>query len=366
MSITYKINRSDGSPYATIPSNVILGPNQPGTNPVPINLVGRNKVGYGQALNENFLHMVEHFSSSTAPKGSVRGQIWYKNTGNIGELLISLVDNARQPVDSVTEADWAAIPMITLFNTIPDGTNSIMGRMVLTNNGDSLRVLMKNKEWREIQTSRPENKEYSSLLDINYDAGKKYIEFTQTTSTKPIAYFNSGGGVSVDENNWTTFANGNGVFNFGSNYFYELKIMVREVSDSTGVLVSLPYNSKTFILRGQFYVDNMGTFVPGAIPVKDIPDPRRITQLETIKDVITSNQPLWDVNMVVNGVDTSLPNPNGTTKTDYEAWVMNSLNSSKNLGFRIDGTVSSLTAGESVKLQASVLLNITGIPIIGV
>ncbi|AXC39360.1 UNVERIFIED_ORG: hypothetical protein [Escherichia phage CMSTMSU] len=108
---------------------------------------------------------------------------------------------------------------------------------------------MKNKEWREIQTSRPENKEYSTLLDINYDTGKKYIEFTQSNSTKPLAYFNMGGTSQVDSNNWTTFTNGTGVFEFGSNYFYELKIMIREVSDSSGEIVSLPYNSKHFSLK---------------------------------------------------------------------------------------------------------------------
>lgn len=362
----YTIYRSDGSVYASIPNNVILGPNQPGTNPVPINLVGRNKVGYGQAWNENFLHLVEHFSGASAPRGSVKGQIWYKNTSNIGELLISLVDNARQPIDPASESDWASIPMITVFNTIPDGESSVMGRMVLTNNGDSLRVLMKNKEWREIQTSRPENKEYSSLLDINYDLGKKYIEFTQSESTKTLAYFNLGGGSKVDSDNWTSFSNGNGVFQFGSNYFYDLKIMIREVQDNTGEVVSLPFNSKTFIIKGQFYIDNEGVFVPGAIPCSEIPDPRRISNLETIKDVITSSQPTWDVNMVINGIDPTIPNPGGMTKTDYEAWVINSLNTHKHLGFRIDGSITGLGSGQSVKLQASVLLNITGIPIIGV
>jgi hypothetical protein len=61
---------------------------------------------------------------------------------------------------------------------------------------------MKNKEWREIQTTRPMNKEYSSLLDINYDTGFKYIAFTQSTATKPIAYFNLGGASITDADGW--------------------------------------------------------------------------------------------------------------------------------------------------------------------
>lgn len=365
-NINYTILRSDGSTYATIPSNVILGPNQPGSNPVPLNFVGRNKVGYGQAWNENFLHLVENFSSSNRPRGNIKGQLWYKNSGNIGELLISLVDNAQQPVDAATEAQWAAIPMITLFNTIPDGTNSIMGRMILTNNGDSLRVLMKNKEWREIQTKRPESKEYSSLLDINYDLGTQYIQFSQATSTKPVAYFNLGGAAIVDSNGWTLFDSGNGVYQFGGNYFYELRIIFREVQIVNGILQSIPANYKTWTINGQFYVNNNQNIVPGQVQCQNLPDPRRIANLSSIKDTITSTKDNWDVNIVINGIDPSLQNPTGVTKADYESWVLNSLNSNKHLGFRIDGNVSGLNTGQVTNLQCSVSLKLTGIPPSGV
>ena len=266
-TVNYVIKRSDGTTYATIPNDVILGPNQPGSNPVPLNFVGRNKVGYGQASNENFLHLVENFTSSNAPYGNVKGQLWYKATGSTpGEFLLALQDNAQQPVDTATEGQWASIPMITLFNTIPDGTNSVMGRMILTNNGDTLRVLMKNKEWREVLTRKPQAKEYEALLDINYDSSVNYIEFTQTNSTKPIAYFNTGGDMSIDSNGWASFETGNGVFQFGTNYFYEMKIMFREVSMNSGSLLSVPSNYKTWKINGSFYVDNKGAITPGSVP----------------------------------------------------------------------------------------------------
>ena len=368
-TVNYVIKRSDGTTYATIPNDVILGPNQPGSNPVPLNFVGRNKVGYGQASNENFLHLVENFTSSNAPYGNVKGQLWYKATGSTpGEFLLALQDNAQQPVDTATEGQWAAIPMITLFNTIPDGTNSVMGRMILTNNGDTLRVLMKNKEWREVLTRKPQAKEYEALLDINYDSSVNYIEFTQTNSTKPIAYFNTGGDMSIDSNGWTSFETGNGVFQFGTNYFYEMKIMFREVSMDSGSLLSVPSNYKTWKINGSFYVDNKGTITPGSVPCSDLPDPRRIASLETIKDVITSAtlQNDWDVSMVINDIDSSIPNPTGVTKAAYEQWVINSLNSSKTLGFRVDGTVSGLSTGQTVKIQPNISIKILGIPALGV
>lgn len=366
--INYVIKRSNGKIYASIPSNSILGPNQPNANPAPINLVGRNKVGYGQAWDENALWQAENFAGQLAPKGSVIGQIWYRYTSGTGELLISLVDNARQPDASQpdTELDWAAIPMITVFNTVPDGSNSIMGRMVLTNNGDSLKVLMKDKEWREIQTTRPQNKQFESLLDIEYDAGTKYISFTQTSSLRPISYFNVGAASDVDDAGYTVFQNGDGVFQFGSNYFYELKIIGREVTTQNGNIVSVPQNYKTWLIKGSWYVNNEGTYVPGTTVASALPDPRRVANLTQNIDIIDSTQDTWNVSVNINGIDVSLPGANGTTQADYENYVLSSLNSNKNLGIRIDGNITGLASGQTKLTQWSVFIKITGVPPIGV
>lgn len=364
----YIVKRSNGKVFASIPNNEILGPNTPNQNPVPINLIGRNKVGYGQAGNENALWLAENFSGQTAPRGNVNGQIWYKNTTGVGELLISLKDSAAQPENSQSELDWASIPMITLFNTVPDGTNSNMGRMVLTSNGDRLMVLMKDKEWREIQTTRPLNKQFERLLDINYDTNTKYIEFSQSNSTKPVAYFNIGGSSIVDDNGYTIFQDGDGVFNFGANYFFEMNIIARQVGAGQTSMepVPQPANYKTWQIKGQFYVDNAGEFIPGNIQVASIPDPRRVTNITQIKDVMTSTQDTWDVDVVINGVDPSIPGGTGTTPAAYENYVLSSLNSPKHLGIRIDGNISGLGTGQSTLTQWSVLLKLTGVPPIGV
>lgn len=361
----YEIKRANGKVFASVANNEILGPNMPNQNPVPINLVGRNKVGYGQALNENGLWLAENFAGQFAPKGNILGQLWYKNTTGAGELLISLKDGAAQPDTTQTELEWATIPMITVFNTVPDGTNSLMGRMVLTNNGDRLMVLMKDKEWREIQTTRPLNKQYERLLDINYDDNAKYIQFTQSNSTRPVAYFNVGGAPFVDSDGYTVFQDGDGVFNFGANYFFEMNIIARQVQDS-GSIIPVPANYKTWNIKGQFYVDNAGKIVPGVAQAQQIPDPRKVANLTQIKDEITSTQDTWDVNVVINGVDTSIPGGTGTTGQAYEDYVLAALNSPKHLGIRVDGTVNSLGAGQSTLTQWSVLLKITGVPPVGV
>lgn len=368
--INYIVKRSNGQIFASIPNDVILGPNQPNNNPVPLNLVGRDKVGYGQALNENALWLAENFAGPNAPSGSVKGQLWYRNTSGTGEFLISLKDSARQPdpENPSSEQDWAAIPMITLFNTVPDGENSIMGRMVLTNNGDSLRVLMKNKEWREIQTTRPINKEYESLLDIQYDPGTNYVSFSQAAPTKTIAYFNNGGAAQTDAAGWTTLQSGDGAYQFGANYFYELKIIGRQVGLDTASGDIIPMSSiySTWMVKGSFFIDNAGVIAPGVATASQIPDPRRIQGLSAIIDTIDSVEQSWTIGVEINGADTTLPNPNGKTKADYENYVNASLNSYKHLGFKVVGNVSGLASGQDTLTQWSVLLRITGIPPLGV
>lgn len=368
--INYTIKRSNGKIYATVENNVILGPNQPNQNPVPINLVGRNKVSYGQALNENFLWLAESFAGEAAPRGSVPGQIWYNYTSNTGQLLISLVDSARQPdpEDPSTELDWASIPMITLFNTIPDADTSVMGRMVLTNNADSLMVLMKDKEWREIQTTRPTNKELSSLLDINYDLGKKYIAFSQSNSVKDVTFFNSGGALNTTENGYTYFQDGQGALHFGSNYFYELKVMVREVQEDEGKLKPITSAYKTWLVKGSFFVDSAGEIIFGKTEPKDLPDPRQLSGLTQITDVINQGDRAdqWNITMKVNTIDATLPSQTDVTKEGYSDYINASLNSKKHLGFKLEGNIPGLQAGETVLTQWSVLLKMTGISPSGV
>ena len=41
---------------------------------------GRGTTAYGQAVNENFLHLLENFANTTAPLRPVEGQLWYDST----------------------------------------------------------------------------------------------------------------------------------------------------------------------------------------------------------------------------------------------------------------------------------------------
>ena len=51
-----------------------------------IKLPGRNSTGYGAAIAEDLLHLLENFASPTEPSTPIEGQLWYNN--NTEQLLI--------------------------------------------------------------------------------------------------------------------------------------------------------------------------------------------------------------------------------------------------------------------------------------
>ena len=45
-----------------------------------LSLVGKGYDGYGEVIAENFLHLLENFSNTTAPTKPIKGQLWYDET----------------------------------------------------------------------------------------------------------------------------------------------------------------------------------------------------------------------------------------------------------------------------------------------
>ena len=69
----YIINNTNGVPVATVEDGSV-------DNSTSLTFVGKNYSGYGQTQNENFYHLLENFSSSTAPVSPVTGQLWFDSS----------------------------------------------------------------------------------------------------------------------------------------------------------------------------------------------------------------------------------------------------------------------------------------------
>jgi hypothetical protein len=94
--MAYIINKTDGSILATVADG------QVDTLSTNITLIGKNYSGFGEALNENFVKILENFSGSAAPAKPVRGQIWF----DTAELKLKVYNGlAFQPVSSATIAN---------------------------------------------------------------------------------------------------------------------------------------------------------------------------------------------------------------------------------------------------------------------
>lgn len=55
-----------------------------------ISLVGRDYVNYGEFIAENFLHILENFSSISPPDNPIEGQLWYDRNANQLKIYTSI------------------------------------------------------------------------------------------------------------------------------------------------------------------------------------------------------------------------------------------------------------------------------------
>jgi hypothetical protein len=72
--MAYQINKTDGTIVSTVADGQI------DSNSTDITLIGKNYSGFGEILNENFIKLLENFSSVSAPTRPIRGQIWFDST----------------------------------------------------------------------------------------------------------------------------------------------------------------------------------------------------------------------------------------------------------------------------------------------
>ena len=66
----YILTKTDGTTLTTVQDATV-------DNTTSLTFVGRNYSGYGQPIEENFIHLLENFSNTTAPTTPVQGQLWF-------------------------------------------------------------------------------------------------------------------------------------------------------------------------------------------------------------------------------------------------------------------------------------------------
>jgi hypothetical protein len=105
--MAYTINLTDGNVFATIADGTV-------NTASSMILVGKNYAGYGEFLDENFIHLLENGANTTAPSSPLTGQLWWDKTNNLlkvynGTLFKTIsaaTASSTQPTSNVTGDLW--------------------------------------------------------------------------------------------------------------------------------------------------------------------------------------------------------------------------------------------------------------------
>ena len=147
--MAYTINLTDGTVFATISDGTI-------NTASSMTLVGKNYAGYGEFLDENFIHLLENGSNTTAPSAPLTGQLWWDKTNNllkvyngtIFKTISAATSSATQPSSNVTGDLWydttnqqlkvytgAAFLVVGPGYTSAQGTSGAIPETILNNVG---------------------------------------------------------------------------------------------------------------------------------------------------------------------------------------------------------------------------------------
>jgi len=113
--MSYTINLTNGAIFATIPDGTI-------NTSSSMVLVGKNYAGYGEFLDENFIHLLENSSNSTAPTAPLTGQLWWDSTNN----LLKVYNGSIFKVISAATASATAPASNVAGDLWYDSTNSLL------------------------------------------------------------------------------------------------------------------------------------------------------------------------------------------------------------------------------------------------
>lgn len=143
--MSYLINKTDGTLLTEIVDGTL---DQLSTN---LTLIGKNASSYGESINENFVRLLENFSSDIAPTSPIRGQLWFDITesrlkvydGTAFRLSGSTIVSESMP-SSLSQGDiWIDSRNKQLY--FNDGlTNTLAGPLDSPRNGITISAVIDN------------------------------------------------------------------------------------------------------------------------------------------------------------------------------------------------------------------------------
>lgn len=220
--MAYEIRLTDGTNLVTI------SPGEPPNSTYSgITLISQNTTGYGQFLNQNFIKLLENFSSGSAPTSPLTGQLWWNSStkqlsirsDDIWKVISSSQTGTAEPAQPIqgdfwwdtvnsqlkvySGTGWVVVgpetsplaPQTTLLgNIVVDNTttNRLVGNLVVNN---KLTAIFSSESF----PFTPVNAPYSALQLRRINPGLNFGVATEATmvSSPNAAFGVSAGNVQV-------------------------------------------------------------------------------------------------------------------------------------------------------------------------
>ena len=217
--MSYQLNKTDG----TLLTALIDG--QIDTESTNLVLVGRNYSGYGEYFNENFIKLLENFSSTAAPSNPLKGQLWWNSTDQRLQVYDgSIWKSSGGPIVQNTQPQMVAgdLWIDNLNNQVYafDGTDlMLMGPQYTVTQGKS------GFEIGSILDSQSRSRTVANLyVGGTLSAVISSIEFTPQYAQRILGL--------------VTAANPNGIIKVGMNIIDTANFKFRGTADSANALVT--------------------------------------------------------------------------------------------------------------------------------
>ena len=106
--MAYNISKTNGNDLVTVADGTT------DTNYTSLTLIGKNFAGYGDFLNENFVHLLENFANSTEPPNALEGQVWWDTTNKVLKVrsstgfksVSSTTSSTSEPANAIIGDLW--------------------------------------------------------------------------------------------------------------------------------------------------------------------------------------------------------------------------------------------------------------------
>lgn len=99
--MAYNISLSNGELLTTVADGTV------DVNYTSLSLIGKNFAGYGELMNENWVHLLENFSNATEPTNPLVGQLWYD--ANARTMKVRTANNTWKNIGSATASASAPL-----------------------------------------------------------------------------------------------------------------------------------------------------------------------------------------------------------------------------------------------------------------